>query len=51
MRINDVEIERLHETKFVGVILDHKLCWKMHFNYVKSKTSKTISIPYKTKAL
>lgn len=51
LRINDVEIERLHETKFMGVMLDHNLCWKMHFIYVKSKTSKSISIPYKTKAL
>ena len=37
-------IERVYENKFLGVILDHKLCWKPHTDYVKSKLSKSISV-------
>ncbi len=28
LTINHVEIERVYENKFLGVITDHKLCWK-----------------------
>lgn len=29
MMIDDATIERVYENKFLGVILDHKLCWKV----------------------
>ena len=44
-----MEIERVYENKFLGVIIDHKLCWKPHVNYIKTKLSKSAAILYKTK--
>lgn len=46
--LNGVEIERVYETKFLGVISDHKFSWKLHIEYIKQKLSKTIGIIYKT---
>ena len=34
---NDVEIERVSEIKFLAVIIDEKLGWKSHINYIKGK--------------
>ncbi len=42
--INNEEIERVYENKILGVIIDHKLCWKSHINHVKTKMSKSIAI-------
>ncbi len=35
--IEDSEIERVHESKFLGVITDDKLSWKLHIHNVKAK--------------
>uniref|UniRef100_A0A8C6VZ07 Reverse transcriptase domain-containing protein n=1 Tax=Nothobranchius furzeri TaxID=105023 RepID=A0A8C6VZ07_NOTFU len=51
LNLNNVEIERVNETKFLGVIIDDKLCWKSHIDHVKRKLSKSISILYKTRDL
>ncbi len=51
LRIEDTETERVFETKFLGVIMDRKLKWKMHINHVKSKIAKSIAILYKVKNL
>ncbi len=37
LMINNEEIERVYENKFLGVIIDHKLCWKSHINQVKQR--------------
>ncbi len=47
--VNCIEIERVYENKFLGVIIDDKLCWKPHINNVKTKMSKIIAIFYKAK--
>ena len=47
--IDHVEIERVYENKFLGVIIDHKLCWKPHLKQVKRKVSMSTAILYKTK--
>lgn len=39
LNLNNVEIERVYETKFLGVIIDDKVCWKPHIKYVKQKLS------------
>lgn len=51
LNLNNVEIERVYETKFLGVIIDDKVCWKPHIKHVKQKLSKSISILYKTRDL
>lgn len=49
IRINNEEIDRVYENKFLGVIIDHKLSWKPHINHVKRKMSQSIAILHKTK--
>ncbi len=34
----------MYENTFLGVIIDHKFCWKSHINHVKTKMSKSIAI-------
>ena len=46
--LNGVKIERVYETKFLGVILDHKLSWKPHIESTKLKLSKSIGVIYRT---
>ncbi len=47
--IDNVEVERVFENKFLGVVIDHKLCWKPHINFLKNKISKTMAILHKCK--
>ena len=49
LTINDMEIERVNEIKFLGIIIDCKLNWKAQVANVRSKISKTIAILYKIK--
>ena len=45
------EIERVHYTKFLGIIIDEHLTWKEHIMRVNNKLSKSLAIMYKTKHL
>lgn len=49
LQLNGVEIERVYETTFLGVILDNKFSWKPHIEYIRSKVEKSVGILYKTK--
>ena len=49
LTINNIEIERVNEIKFLGVIIDNKLSWKPHIMYIKSKMSKSLAVLYKVK--
>ena len=42
--INNVEIDRTKQIKFLGYIIDEKLSWKSHINYILLKVSKNIAI-------
>lgn len=44
----DVKIEKVFETKFEGVIIDHKLTWRQLAKYINGKISKTRAILYKS---
>ena len=37
---NDSEIKRNERIKYLGVLIDDKLCWKYHIDYTSSKISK-----------
>ena len=41
---NGQSISEVTETKFLGVILDNKLCWDAHIKYISQKISKSVSI-------
>ena len=44
MEIDGVEIERVHEMKFLGVMIDDLISWKSHIKLVQTKLSKSIVI-------
>ena len=47
VRINGLSIDRVYNTKFLGVMIDDKLNWKEHITMIQSKISKTTAIIYK----
>ena len=44
LKINDVAIERVDATKFLGVVIDQSLNWNNHINLVWSKVAKVASV-------
>ena len=55
-RIRDVyiggkKIERVHDAKFLGVIMDDKLSWSKHIQTVRVKMSRYVGIMYRIKSL
>ncbi len=49
LKICNVDTERVSETKFLGVVIDQKLTWKQHIEYIKGKISKSLAILYKSR--
>ena len=47
--IDNHELTQVNSSKYLGVIIDHKLDWIEHISYVKSKMSKGIGIMYKAR--
>ena len=45
--INNVKIDRVYVTKFLGVLIDSNLNWKEHIDSINNKISKSIAIIYK----
>ena len=45
----DQPIQRLSQTKFLGVLIDDKLTWKPHINFVLGKISRMVGILSKVK--
>mgnify|MGYP001173856444 CR=1 FL=1 len=44
IQINDATIEIVHKTKFLGVMVDNKLSFGEHINYIHGKLSKGLGI-------
>ena len=49
--INNTQIERKSEARFLGIIVDDKLTWKQHIIALKSKMSRYVGIMYKIRNL
>ena len=47
--IDSTELNRVKETKFLGVILDEKLKWNAQIKQIESKVSKGIGMIYQSK--
>ena len=45
--MNDTQISQIRKTKFLGIILDDKLSWVHHIDYISKKISKSIGIIYR----
>jgi hypothetical protein len=51
LKLNDICIEKVQYTKFLGVYIDENLSWKKHTSEIASKISKGIGIINKVKTL
>jgi hypothetical protein len=49
IRINNISINEVNHTKFLGVILDNKLIWNDQIRHIRNKISKGIGILVKCK--
>ena len=49
VRINNTTIERVYDTKFLGVQIDAQLSWKKHVKYTCNKLSKSVGIILKAR--
>lgn len=49
IQIEGVVIERVHEIKFLGVIIDDRISWNSHIKYIATKISRSISVIAKVK--
>ena len=47
IRINNEDIVKVSETKFLGIYLDFRLNWKKHIQNISNKVSKCIAIIYR----
>ena len=44
IKLNEVELERVKNTKFLGVLISENLKWNDHINYISSKVSRATGI-------
>lgn len=44
LKIDNISMERVYENTFLGVSLDHKICWELQIKHVKATLAKTIAI-------
>ena len=51
LKINGKAVKSVLAKKFLGVILDHKLSWCEHIQYIKNKISKGIGILCKARKI
>ena len=49
IKIDNIFLEKKTSTKFLGVVLDDRLSWKYHFDYISSSISRGIGILHKLK--
>ena len=48
VNINKQNIQQVEEFKYLGVIIDHKLTWSKHIEYLRTKISQAAGIMKKT---
>ena len=44
IHINNIKIDRVNDTKFLGVHIDANLSWSKHLNVIQKKVSKSIGV-------
>ena len=49
LMIDRTQIAQVQEIKFLGILIDDKMTWKSHINYISNKISKSIGILYKVR--
>ena len=46
--IDGKNFNAVHETSFLGVVLDENITWRSHISYITSKISKSIGIIFRS---
>ena len=49
LRVNHVNIKRVHSYKFLGVLISSNLSWFEHIQYISKKVSKNLGLIYRLK--
>lgn len=44
IRVDDITVERVQQNVFLGVVIDDKLSWKPHINYLRKKVAKCVGV-------
>lgn len=47
LKINDIKLERVESTKYLGVIFDYNMKWDKHIEYIINKTKYLVYVFYK----
>ena len=50
LKIDGEKLSEIDKTKFLGVIIDNKLSWKEHVNYICGKIARGIGVIIKARA-
>ena len=50
LEINNYEIKRAESIKFLGILLDENLTWKLHIKCIKNKIAKNSGLLFKSKS-
>ena len=51
LKINNEIFDRISSVKFLEVMLDEKMSWRIHMRTISNKISKTIGLLYREKQL
>ena len=51
LKINDIEIERVAQFNFLGLIISSNLKWQSHIDHISIKISRVIGIMYRMKVV
>jgi hypothetical protein len=44
LRFDNHTVKRVNEVRYLGVVIDDKLCWKSHIDYVRDKVAKGVGM-------
>lgn len=47
IKLNNIALEKVTYTKFLGIIIDNKCLWSNHIDYIRNKIAKGLGILYK----
>ena len=51
LKINNVTIDRVNDSKFLGLIISSNLKWNKHINHISIKVSKVVGIMFRLRTI
>lgn len=49
IKINGNVVKKVDEAKFLGILIDNKIKWKLDFHFITTKVSKLTGVIYRIK--